>query len=151
MFKNPKFKYLLIAVLITAAIGGYYAYSEYNRRNPSMADVKAAYQLNASDVLAAFESKPEESKKMYTDQVLELTGPIKEIEKDDTGFYTVVLGEAGSMSSVRCVVDSPFTDRAAKLVSGTPATLRGVCVGYTADDMGLGADLLLNRCYPAQQ
>jgi hypothetical protein len=87
---------------------------------------------------------------MYVDQVLEVSGSINKIEKDEKGFYTIVLGDAGSMSSVRCVVDSLFSSDAAKLTTGTPAKLRGVCVGYTADDMGLGADLLLNRCYPIQ-
>lgn len=150
MFKRTTTKIVLLVVLIAAAAGGYYAYTEYNRRNPSMADVKAAFQLTAADALAAFESKPDESKKMYVDQVLEISGPINKIDKDDKGFYTIVLGESESMSAVRCVVDSLFSAEASKLSVGAPGKLRGVCVGYTPDDMGLGADLLLNRCFPIQ-
>lgn len=148
MFKKKNLIRIAILALISASVAGYYAYTEYNRRNPSMADTTSSFQLLAADVLNAFESKPEEAKKQYIDQVLEVSGPVKVVEKDEKGFYTVVLGEEGSMSSVRCVVDSMFTERAAKLVSGSSTTLRGVCVGYTTDDMGLGADLLLNRCYP---
>ncbi|MEN9497863.1 MAG: hypothetical protein RL750_762 [Bacteroidota bacterium] len=150
MLKRSTTKIILAFSLIAAAAGGYYAYTEYNRRNPSMADAKASFQLTATDALAAFESKADESTKMYVDQVLEVSGSINKIEKDEKGFYTIVLGDAGSMSSVRCVVDSLFSSDAAKLSTGTSAKLRGVCVGYTADDMGLGADLLLNRCYPIQ-
>ncbi len=150
MLKRSTTKIILAVALIAAAAGGFYAYTEYNRRNPSMADAKASFQLTAADALAAFESKADESQKMYVDQVLEVSGPINKIEKDDRGFYTVVLGEAGSMSAVRCVVDSLFSAEASKLSTGAPGKLRGVCVGYTADDMGLGADLLLNRCYPIQ-
>jgi len=82
------------------------------------------------------------------DQVLELSGPVAKIEKDEKGFYTIVLGEQGSLSAVRCVVDSLFTSAAANYTVGARASVRGVCVGYSADDMGLGSDLLLNRCYP---
>ncbi len=148
MFRNPTFKFILIAVLLLAALGGYYAYTEYNRRNPSMADTKPAFSLSAAEALTAFETNSAEANKQYIDQVLELTGPIKGIEKDEKGFYTIVLGVSESMSSVRCVVDSLYTERAAAFKLGDSAHVRGVCVGYNADDMGLGVDLLLNRCYP---
>lgn len=148
MFQRPAIKYLLIPVLLMAAIGGYYAYTEYNRRAPDMADVKSAFELTDAEILSAFESKIEESKQRYIDQVLEIKGSVKAIEKDEKGFYTVVLGGEGSLSAVRCVVDSLYSSRAATLSVGVYSTLRGICVGYTADDMGLGADILLNRCYP---
>lgn len=148
MFRSATFKWFLAAVLLLTAIGGYYAYTEYNRRAPEMADMKAAYTLTAADVLTAFETKPAEAGKTYTDQVLEVSGPVKAVEKDEKGFYTIVLGEEGSMSAVRCTVDSLYTSLAAACTVGAPATVRGVCVGYSPDDMGLGSDLLLNRCYP---
>lgn len=81
---------------------------------------------------------------------MEIGGPVKAVEQDDKGFYTVVLGTEESMSSVRCVVDSLYSPLAANLKTGSSARLRGVCVQYSADDMGLGSDLILNRCYPVQ-
>lgn len=102
------------------------------------------------EVLQAFASNPEESGKKYIDQVLEVKGTVTHLEKDATGFYTIVLGEEGAMSAVRCVVDSLYTSATAKYTAGSVATVRGVCVGYSPDDMGLGADLLLNRCYPKE-
>lgn len=147
MFRSSVFKWILAAGLLLAAVGGYYAYTEYNRRAPSMSDAKPAFSLTASEVLKEFETKPEEAKKKYLDQILELRGSVTKIEKDEKGFYTIVLGEEGSMSAIRCVVDSLFSSAAATYTVGATASMRGVCVGYTPDDMGLGADLLLNRCY----
>jgi hypothetical protein len=87
---------------------------------------------------------------------LEVSGPVKKIEKDSSGFYTVSLGIAESASSVQCSVDSLYTQQAAGLKVGVNATLRGECIQYRINNEGmdidfdLGADLLLNRCYPKQ-
>ena len=148
MFRSTTFKWVLVAVLLLATLGGYYAYTEYNRRTPSMADTRPAFQLSSTEVLQAFESNLAEAGKKYIDQVLEVKGAVTRLEKDDKGFYTIVLGEEGALSAVRCVVDSLYTSTAARYTTGSVATVRGVCVGYSPDDMGLGADLLLNRCYP---
>jgi len=150
MFSKPIFKAILFTVLVLAAAGGFYAYKEYNRRNPGMADVKAAFSISADEVLQSFSTNNVDATKTYMDQVLELNGLIKAVEKDEKGFYTIVLGQEGAMTSVRCSVDSLYTAQAASFTSGGTATVRGVCVGYTPDDMGLGADLLLDRCYPVK-
>ncbi len=150
MFSKPVVKAMLFTMLAIAVAGGYFAYKEYNRRNPGMADVKAAFSLSADEVLKAFESNNAEATKKYMDQVLELNGSVKSIEKDSKGFYTVVLGQADARTTVRCSVDSLYSDQASSITSGTSTTLRGLCVGYMPDDLGVGADLLLGRCYPVK-
>ena len=101
-------------------------------------------------MLQAFETDLNKANQQYLEKVLEIGGPVKAVEQDDKGFYTVVLGTEESMSAVRCVVDSLYTPQAAALKIGSSARLRGVCVQFSADDMGLGSDLILNRCYPVQ-
>jgi hypothetical protein len=146
MFRSKNFKIVLVAVLVLGAAGGYYAYSEYNRRNPEMADVKAAFSLSNTEVLQAFETDLTKANQQYLEKVLEIGGPIKALEQDDKGFYTVVLGAEESMSAVRCVIDSLYTQQVATLKTGSMVRVRGLCVQYSADDMGLGSDLILNRC-----
>lgn len=150
MFRSKNFKIFLVVALVLAVAGGYYAYTEYNRRNPEMADLKPDSQLTIEQALQAFESDLNKANQQYLEKVLEIGGPVKAVEQDDKGFYTVVLGTEESMSSVRCVVDSLYSPLAANLKTGSSARLRGVCVQYSADDMGLGSDLILNRCYPVQ-
>ena len=48
------------------------------------------------------------------------------------------------MSSVRFSMDSLHNEKAATLVKGQTAVLKGICTGYNADEM-LGSDLILNR------
>lgn len=145
---QPIVKAALVAIMVIAVAGGFYAYTEYNRRNSDMAEVKAAFSLSNTEVLQAFETDLTKANQQYLEKVLEIDGPIKALEQDDKGFYTVVLGTEESMSAVRCVIDSLYSAQAATLKIGSTARLRGVCVQFSADDMGLGSDLILNRCYP---
>ncbi|MFM7672927.1 MAG: OB-fold protein [Bacteroidota bacterium] len=148
MFRSEKFKIFLVVLLALVAAGGYYAYTEYNRRNPNMADLKADHQFTLEQVLREFEANDSVALKKYADKILEVGGPVKAVEKDDKGFITLVLGTEGLTSSVRCVVDSIYTSNAVDLTVGSSTRVRGVCVQFNKDDMGLGADLILNRCYP---
>ncbi len=150
MFRTKSFKIGFAALLIVAAAGGFFAYSEYNRRNPEMADLKADYALPAAQALQAFESDLNKANQQYLEKVLEISGPVKSVEQDDKGFYTVVLGNEESMTSVRCVIDSLYSSKAATLKAGSTTQIRGLCVKFNVDDMGLGSDLILNRCYPVQ-
>lgn len=59
---------------------------------------------------------------------------VKEVIKDDKGFYTVVLGDTASMSSVRCAFDSVHNSEAAGN-SGRVIALKGICSGFNADEM----------------
>lgn len=148
MFSKPIVRKLLLVALVLAAAGGFYAYREYNRRNPEMADVKPDHTLSMQEAMHAFDTDAEQAKKKYVNKVLEISGSVVGVDKDEKGFYTLVMGTETNMTSIRCVVDSVYTNRAAAFKLGDSARVRGVCVGYNADDMGLGADLLLNRCYP---
>jgi hypothetical protein len=56
-----------------------------------------------------------------------------------------VLGEAGSMSSVRCSIDSTHSEEAAKVQKGQSLSVKGICSGFMSDEM-LGSDVQLDRC-----
>jgi hypothetical protein len=67
------------------------------------------------------------------------------VTKDENGFYTIALGQEESLSSVRCSMDSVHKTDAANVASGSSATIRGACIGFNPDEMGLGSDVKLNR------
>jgi hypothetical protein len=43
-------------------------------------------------------------------------------------------------------MDSVHQQDAAKVSVGTSVTVRGACTGFNKDEMGLGSDVILNRC-----
>lgn len=125
--------------------GALYFYNEYNRKSKDTARLKADYTITAVSIIKEFETNESSARKKYSDKIIMAKGIIKDIIKDDRGFYSVMLGDADSMSSVKCSMDSIHNAEAAGLQKGTQASVKGVCAGFNADEL-LGSDVVLVRC-----
>jgi len=134
----------VLILLLAGAAGGYYAYSEYNRKHKDTADLKPDFTASATSLLEEYQKDEKSANTRYLGKVLKVDGLVKELIKDDKGLYTIVLGDTASMSSVRLSMDSIHNEQAAGLVKGSAAVVKGICTGYNADEM-LGSDLMLNR------
>lgn len=143
MKKNLKI--IVALVLLAAVLGAWFAYREYNRKPASMESMKADFVTNTATLLGAFEENEAKANQQYLDKVVEVEGAIRAINQDEAGLYTVTLGDDGSLSSVRCSVDSVISEQARDLVPGSSVTVRGVCTGFMADPL-LGSDVTLVRC-----
>ncbi len=132
-------------ILLVAIAGGWYGYKEYTRTHSDLQKVKADFVLPATDLIREFETNDSLASKKYNGKVVEINGFVKKVEKDEQGFYTIVLGDSSSLSSVRCSMDTVHTTDAAGLKEFTSAIVRGICTGFNKDDMGLGSDVILNR------
>lgn len=138
-------KWAIILIVAAGLAGGWYAYTEYNRKPQSMANASPDASLRSTELIAAFEKDETGSNKLYLDKVVEVNGILKESSIDDRGFITLLLGEENSMSSVRCSIDSLFTQEAASFRIGSLVKVKGVCSGFTSDEL-LGSDVTLIRC-----
>lgn len=134
---------VILAVLLAAL----YAYKEYNRTNADLAKSRADVILPYSQLIAAYEQNDSLANQKYLSKIIETNGPLKEIEFGD-GFYTLIIGEAESMSAVRCLMDSSYNHIVEKVIAGTNITVRGECTGYRKNEImgeSLGADVELTR------
>lgn len=139
-------KIALIVFVLAAAIGGYfYITSEINRKSPSMANSSEDFVINTTDLLDEYQTNPADADKKYLGKIILLSGNIKSLENSEKGFYTIVLGDSSSMSSVRCSMDNSIALNLPELPVGTAIVLRAECTGFNPDDLGLGADVVLNR------
>jgi tRNA_anti-like len=146
LFLLRRKKFFWAIFLLAIAGGAWYGYKQYTRTNRDIATVKADISLSAAALVKEYEKNDSSANKKYLGKIIETDGIIKEVKKDEAGYYTVVLGETGSLSSVRCSMDTVHQQDAAPLVVGSSTILRGVCTGFNKDDMGLGSDVILNRC-----
>ena len=137
-------RYIVLPLLVIVAGVAFYIYKEYNRTHKDTSKLKPDYELTASSLLTEFGSNEAAANKKYWDKVLRVEGPLKEVLQDDKGFYSIVLGDTASLSSVRCSVDSNHTAEAASLKKGTIIAVKGICSGYNADEL-LGSDVILVR------
>ena len=145
MTKKKKWLYIssLFAVAITSI--AFYLYKEYNRKNIDTAELQPDYTIAASALIKEFETDQASASKSYSDRIILVKGFLKDILRDDHGFYSLMLGDTSSMSSVKCSMDSLHNNEAAALRKGVYATVKGVCAGFNADEL-LGSDVILVRC-----
>ena len=138
-------KRILLAVVLVLVAAGIYVYQEYNRTNVNISTEKPAYIISATELITAFSGDDSVASKKYVGKIISVTGMVKNVLKDDRGYYTVSLGDTSSMSSVRCSVDSMYTNRAASIRQGVNVKIKGNCTGYNEDEL-LGLDVIVNRC-----
>jgi hypothetical protein len=139
-------KRLMVFLLIIIVLaGGWYGYKKYTADVPSLTDLNTDAIVSAKDLIAAFEKDSASANKQYLGKILEVTGNIKSIEQEEA---IVILGDNGSSSSVRCSIDSGFVKDISALNVGSGTTIKGHCTGFSPDEtgMGLGSDVILNRC-----
>ena len=134
---------LMLSAMILVVI---YLYREYNREAPALDSLEPAAVLSTSNILDAFVRDEQLANKLYLGKVLEINGTVRSIENDPSGRIIIILGEDPTPSSVRCSMDSIHTINLVEFPIHKLVSLKGICAGYTADELGLGADLVLNRC-----
>jgi hypothetical protein len=141
-------KKIIIAVVLVAAAGaGFYAWKEFNRKNKDLSDVSAAHTVQATALIGEFAANDSTANAKYQGKIVAVEGVVKQVDKDDEGFYTVVLGDTTDMSAVRCAMDSTHVQDATSLKRGESVRVKGSLTGYKKDDTGLlGSDVELNRC-----
>ena len=132
--------------VIVAAIGVWKGIKLYNEKPADFSNVKADVKISVVGLIHEYETNDSASNQKYLGKIVEVDGNIKKIETDDKGNYTVVLGDTTGLSSVRCSMDSIHQKDAAKLVVGSSTIVRGNCTGFNKDEMGLGSDVIMNRC-----
>jgi len=142
--------YVFFSLLVIIGAAGIYIYREYNRSHRDTAELKPNYTISATELLKEFEIDEKSSNNKYWDKVLKVDGIIKELIKDEKGFYSVILGDTASLSSVRCSIDSLHSNKAASLQKGNSVAIKGICTGFNADEL-LGSDVILVRSIITQK
>jgi hypothetical protein len=141
-----KKKRIILGVIAVAIIGGaWFGYGEYSRKVKDLARVDAQITMQSAELIAVFERNETTANAEFLDKIIAVKGKVKELEKNDRGHYTIVLGDQGSMSSVRCSMDSVHVKDIAGVMEGNVIMIKGACTGFNADEL-LGSDVILNRC-----
>ena len=146
--KKKKILLLVLLLLITVAI--FIGYNSFNKNVKHLNSYKADLSISATDLIKKFETDEATANKEFLseklDFIITVSGQVKEIIKDETGSYTVVLGDSTTKSSVRCSIDSMQNQQASSLQTGSNVSIKGAITGFMKDDLGIGSDVVLNRC-----
>jgi hypothetical protein len=138
-------KNILLAILLIIVAAAIYMYKEFNRTNTNIASESSAYTVTADELIKEFIHNDSLANNKYAGKIILVKGVVKDMSKDERGYYTVSLGNAAVMSSIRCSIDSIYSGTALSVKPGMNVNIKGNCTGYNKDEL-LGLDVLLNRC-----
>ena len=126
-------------------VAGSYGYMEYTSGSKDLQYTKADHIFIAKDLITEFEGNEKAANEKFINKVIAVNGSVKDVIEDGDNFYTVMLGDATSTSSVSCSMDANHQSAASLLQLRRNVIIKGICTGYNADDL-LGSDVILNRC-----
>ena len=137
---------IITCIAVAVIAGGLYGWHEYFRPNVDVASVKPAYHISTNSLLNEFSKDDSDATKKYLGKIIAVDGKVKKVEKDERGYYTIVLGTDGNTSSVRCAADTLHMQSIASLKEGSAVSVKGIFTGYNKDETGLlGSDIQVSR------
>jgi tRNA_anti-like len=146
MKKNKKTLMLLVLIGVVALAVGTYAYNEYNRKAINVAEANTDFTLSSNQLVQQFANKSQYYDSIYHSRIIEVTGAVKEIDTDEKGFHTIVIGDSASSATIRCSLDSLQNTKIKGYGQLKTITIKGIYTGFNADDLGIGSDVILSRC-----
>jgi len=134
----------LLVLVIMVSIVGIYAYREFNRKVDSVSSLKADFDLQAASLIDEFAKDSKTSSGKYISKTIAITGIVANVEEQQNSI-TLIFKTDGN-NAIRCSMDSTYTLDKVKDLNTKSVTVKGICTGYNADDLGLGSDIIINRC-----
>lgn len=125
---------LLIAVLVGAFVG----YKMYNKPHQNIEKTASDIKVTATQLFEEYEANEANSNKKYLDKIVEVTGTVQEVKKNDDGTVSINL-EGGMMFGVRCNLDPLTKHKRTDFKPNEKITLKGKCTGMLMD-------VVLERC-----
>jgi len=114
--------FLLVLVLAAAGVGIYL----WNKP-PETVDGKDAVAVTAEALAAAYTSDEQKANAAYLERVLEVSGTVTEVTRNQDGKTVVLLGVSDPLSGVQCTLRE---DNVA-ITPGRTVSIKGFCNGYT--------------------
>ena len=133
--------FFLLALIIIAGAIGYYLF------NKGPADIKhaSAKKIEAAALYQSFLKDSTEAKKTYLNNVLEVSGMVMKVSKNQENQVIVMLQSNEAGAYVNCTME----EEATSLVENKLVTVKGICTGMGMGDPDLGimGDVYMVRCY----
>lgn len=120
-------KKVLIIILIVAAAGLGVGMYMWNKAPAKVEDIESS--AISADVLAtAFTTNEQKANATYLNKVLDVSGTVAEVAKNQDGKTVITLGVSSDpLAGIQCTM----RDDMVKAEVGKPLTVKGFCNGYT--------------------
>lgn len=134
---------IFIAMIVIAAVIGFMMWNEPHR------DIKDATALKTTAVVL-YSNLTKDSARMKSklvNQVVEVSGEVKNVLKNQKGDQIILLKTNTSGGSINCTMEEKISN----VKPGDTISIKGICSGYIGGDpdIDLPGDVFLIRCYPS--
>lgn len=133
---------LALGGLLTAvAIVGSYM---FNKEGPNISNA-VAIKVNAATLYETFAKDTNSAKQKYLDKILEVSGAVTQVNKNQQNQVIVLLKTNTKGASLNCTMEGPIN----KLITGDHINVKGICNGLGQADVEFGIlpDVYLSRCH----
>ena len=138
-------KVLLILSLIILAFAGYVWFFVYNKPHKDIEAAQTDIVTTENDISKAFEEDASASNTTYNNKVVELTGTVSEIIKDDS--LSSIVFNGSENYTITCEVLPSYNDQALQLSAGEKIRIKGLYIGFLEvdQDFGIPGDIKMKK------
>ncbi len=133
-----------IILAVTGIIAAFLVWKFYiNKPHEDIEKATPAYSMATEEIWNQYNTNREIADSLYNNKVIELTGSMSRIDKNDSLVSVIFVMAADSMfgdKTIACQMYKKHNDEANALEIGGKVKIKGVCVGY--DD----TDIKFNKC-----
>jgi ATP-dependent 26S proteasome regulatory subunit len=126
--KKKILKWSLLSLLIVITTSGFIGYKMYTKPHRDIENTEAI-KVDATKLATEYENNELRANLDYLDKVIDVTGEINEITKNQKG-ETVFTIKGTDMSGLICTLEEVSP---AEIKPGTSVTVKGICTGYLTD------------------
>lgn len=123
-------KNIVIAVVIIGLIAAGVGYWQYNKPHRDASTEKVAHALTANELFNAFDTDEQSAMDKYANQLIEVTGTIREVVAGTETNTMLVLESEHPIFGIKCMFQEPIKN---ELNSGQQITVKGFCSGINGD------------------
>jgi len=124
-----RIRYGIILLFCLIAVLGVYGIF-FRSRSSGHVYAKVDFSMTEGELAAVFVRNEALSDSLYLYKVLAVTGRVQKVRKDETGSYSVTLGNPKTgEAAVDCQLDGQFNQQYTTLQPGDSLRVLGICTG----------------------
>ena len=130
---------LAVGLVASALVWKFYV----NKPHDDIEKATPAFSIATEEIWSKYNTDRKTADSLYNNQVIEVTGNLSRIDKNDSLVSVVFVMAADSMfgdKTIACQMYKKHNDEAGALAIGEKVKIKGVCIGY--DD----TDIKFNKC-----
>jgi len=129
----------VIGIIAAALVWKFYV----NKPHDDIEKMDPAYSLSTEEIWKQFNVEYKTADSLYTGKVIQLSGTVSRVDKNDTIVSVIFVMAADEMfgdKTISCQMYKRHNEEAQTIAPGTLLKIKGFCTGYN------DTDLIFNKC-----